>query len=56
MKTASAYFTGTDLFTYTNYTGADPEIQLGSDPSFIGVDRGLIPRQKAFTLGLNFTF
>jgi TonB-dependent starch-binding outer membrane protein SusC len=56
MKNASTYFTGQDLFTYTNYTGADPEIGLGSDPSFIGVDRGLVPRQKAFTLGLNFTF
>jgi TonB-linked SusC/RagA family outer membrane protein len=56
MKNASAYFTGTDLFTITNYTGADPEVQIGSSPSFIGVDTGLIPRQKAFTLGFNFTF
>ena len=56
MKTASAFITGMDLFTITNYTGADPEVQIGSNPSFIGVDRGEVPRQKAFTLGLNFTF
>jgi TonB-dependent starch-binding outer membrane protein SusC len=56
MKNASAYFTGSDLFTITNYTGADPEIQIGSDPGFIGADRGLVPRAKSYVLGLNFTF
>jgi TonB-dependent starch-binding outer membrane protein SusC len=56
MKSANAFFTGFDLFTITNYTGADPEIQLGSNPSFIGVDRGLVPKAKMYTLGFNFTF
>jgi hypothetical protein len=56
MKSANAFFTGQDLFTITNYTGADPEIQIGSSPSFIGVDRGLVPRAKMYTLGINCTF
>jgi TonB-linked SusC/RagA family outer membrane protein len=59
MNGIDAFFTGNDLFTWTNYTGADPEISLtpfGNDPAFIGIDRGLNPRSKGFTLGINFRF
>lgn len=52
----SMFVTGTNLFTITNYTGADPEIGLGSTPSFIGVDRGLTPQSKMYTLGVNLKF
>jgi TonB-dependent starch-binding outer membrane protein SusC len=54
-----AFFTANDLFTFTKYTGADPEISLtpfGNDPAFIGVDRGLNPRSRGYTLGINFRF
>lgn len=59
LKGVDAFFTVNDLFTFTNYTGADPEISLspfGSDPAFIGVDRGLNPRSAGYTLGINFRF
>ncbi len=54
-----AFVTANDLFTITNYTGADPEISLspfGNDPGFIGVDRGLNPRSRGYTVGINFRF
>lgn len=54
-----AFITANDLFTFTKYTGADPEISLspyGNDPAFIGVDRGLNPRSKGYTIGINFRF
>ena len=54
-----AFFTANDLFTFTNYTGADPEISLspfGNDPAFIGVDRGANPRSRGYTIGINFRF
>jgi hypothetical protein len=54
-----AFITANDLFTFTNYKGADPEISLspfGNDPAFIGVDRGLNPRSSGYTLGINFRF
>jgi TonB-linked SusC/RagA family outer membrane protein len=54
-----AFITANDLFTFTKYTGADPEISLspyGNDPALIGVDRGLTPRSKGYTLGINFRF
>jgi TonB-linked SusC/RagA family outer membrane protein len=56
IKNISTYITTTNLFTWTPYTGADPEIGLGSSPSFIGVDRGLTPQSRAYTLGINIKF
>jgi len=52
-------FTANDLFTFTKYTGADPEISLspfGSSPGFIGVDYGSNPRSRGYTLGVNVRF
>jgi TonB-linked SusC/RagA family outer membrane protein len=54
-----AFFTANDLITWTNYTGADPEISIssfGNNPAFIGVDRGLTPRSRGYTLGINVRF
>jgi TonB-linked SusC/RagA family outer membrane protein len=59
MNGIDAFITANDLFTFTKYTGADPEISLtpfGSDPAFIGIDRGLNPRSRGYTLGINFRF
>ncbi|MDO5980081.1 SusC/RagA family TonB-linked outer membrane protein [Flavivirga spongiicola] len=43
------YVTGTNLHTFTDFSGADPEIEGG-------VDYGTYPKYKTFTLGLNLTF
>ena len=59
MKGIDAFVTGNDLFTFTKYTGADPEISLtpfGNDPGFIGIDRGLNPRSRGYTIGINARF
>jgi TonB-dependent starch-binding outer membrane protein SusC len=52
------YFTATNLLTFTNYPGSDPEIGqvVASDPSTYGIDRGLYPSSKTFTGGINVTF
>jgi TonB-dependent starch-binding outer membrane protein SusC len=58
-KGLDAYITANDLFAWTNYTGADPEISIssfGNNPAFIGVDRGLTPRSRGYTLGINARF
>ena len=41
-----AYVMGNNLFTFTKYTGFDPEISGG-------VDRGLYPQARAYMVGLN---
>jgi hypothetical protein len=49
------YVSAENLFTLTNYTGADPEI--GAMSSFdIGIDRGIYPQSRTFRLGTSITF
>lgn len=49
------YVSVENLFTFTKYTGADPEI--GAMSSFdIGIDRGIYPQSRIFRLGTSMTF
>jgi len=56
LKSIDAYVTANNLYTWTKYTGADPEVAIGSSPAFIGIDQGLTPQTKGYTLGLNVRF
>jgi len=51
------YVSGQNLFLLTNYPG-DPELGSigGYNGNSIGVDRGLYPRARVFTVGANLTF
>ncbi|WP_460894192.1 SusC/RagA family TonB-linked outer membrane protein [Rufibacter soli] len=56
-KDLSMYVTANNLFTFTNYTGQDPEVGLaGSDPFRIGFDTSRTPPVKTLTLGVNVRF
>ena len=49
------FISAENLFTLTNYTGADPEI--GAMSSFdIGIDRGIYPHARTFRLGTTISF
>lgn len=49
------YLSAENLITFTNYTGADPEI--GAFGSFdIGVDRGIYPQARTIRFGTGITF
>ncbi len=53
LRTLNVYFTGTDLFNITNYSGFDPEVStFGANPLLMGIDYGAYPRNRNFTLGL----
>ncbi|HEY5916688.1 MAG TPA: hypothetical protein VIU13_04780, partial [Chryseolinea sp.] len=65
VKNAQIYLQGINLFTITNYQGADPEMgtgNAGDDPNppaadlTIGVDQGRYPIAKSYLLGLKFSF
>lgn len=47
--------TATNLITWTNYSGLDPEIN-SFNPLFMGLDRFAYPRPRTITLGLNVRF
>ncbi|MCF4100240.1 TonB-dependent receptor [Gillisia sp. M10.2A] len=54
------YFSGQNLYTFTEYNGMDPEVGYGISTdtySFSsGVDLGYYPRPRTFLVGLNVTF
>lgn len=49
------YATGYNLWTWTSYSGFDPEVNIynGLTP---GIDCNTYPRSKTFTFGINLTF
>jgi hypothetical protein len=60
LGTARIYVQAQNLFTITNYSGMDPEINLrtytsGNDRQ-IGVDGGAYPTAKQYLIGLNLSF
>jgi hypothetical protein len=53
MKTVSAYLTVENLYTFTNYTGQDPEVSSsGADPFRLAIDNSMTPPSRTFTIGL----
>lgn len=47
--------TGTNLFTWTNYSGLDPEVN-SNNPLLRGFERFAYPRSRTITLGVNVKF
>lgn len=51
------YLTGKNLFTITNYSGYDPEVNsFTNDPLRIGVDWSSYPNTRSVILGVNIAF
>lgn len=50
------YFTGSNLFVWTPYTGFDPEVSTKGNNLTPGVDFGAYPRSRSYVFGLNLTF
>lgn len=51
------YFTATNLLTWTNYSGMDPEVnQWGNNGAVQGIDWGTYPHSKSFVFGVNVEF
>ncbi len=49
------YIGGTNLVTWTDYTGYTPEIGSGN-PFFTGFDQGVYPIARTYTVGMNVSF
>ncbi|GAE20781.1 TonB-dependent receptor [Bacteroides pyogenes JCM 10003] len=48
------YVAAENLFTFTKYHGFDPEISSGG--TSLGIDYGVYPQGKVWTVGANLTF
>jgi len=54
---ARLYFTAQNLYTFTGYSGLDPEIGWGADESWAsGIDVGNYPVPRTFIVGVNLKF
>ena len=57
IRNLRVYFTGNNLFTITNYSGYDPEVNsFGTDPMARGIDAGGYPQSRSYIFGVNLTF
>ncbi|MFS4457405.1 SusC/RagA family TonB-linked outer membrane protein [Maribacter sp. 2304DJ31-5] len=55
LKSLKLYVTGTNLITFTDYTGYDPESSTNIDTRG-GIDLASFPSQKTYTVGLDLSF
>ncbi|MBC8004451.1 MAG: TonB-dependent receptor [Verrucomicrobia bacterium] len=54
---ARVYFTAQNLYTFTNYSGMDPEIGYGANKSWVsGIDLGYYPSPRTYMVGVNLKF
>ena len=51
-----AYVTAYNLFTWTSYSGQDPEVGIPSNPQSLASDNSRTPPSRRITLGLNIKF
>lgn len=56
VNTLSMFVTGYDLFTFTSYTGQDPEVNLPSKVTDLAVDNSQTPRSKRISMGITVNF
>ena len=56
MNSISMFVTGYDLFTFSSYTGQDPEVTLPSGITDLAMDSSQTPRSKRFSVGLTLNF
>ncbi|MFO8000119.1 MAG: TonB-dependent receptor [Marinilabilia sp.] len=54
---AKLYLSVKNLYTFTDYTGMDPEVSFGHDADWAsGIDLGLYPQARTVMMGMNITF
>ncbi len=58
LKSARIYATVQNLYTFTNYTGMDPEVNYygGSSNVIIGTDFFTYPQSRTYLAGINLQF
>ena len=55
---ARIFFSASNLFVATKYSGADPEVDTrsGINPLAVGVDYSAFPKSRSFNFGINLAF
>lgn len=56
VRRARIFVSGQNLLTFTGYNGLDPEIGERNGVLDRGIDRGVYPQSRTYTVGLDFQF
>src|SRR5699024_7620357 len=56
VNSLDVYISGTNLLTWSKYSGYDPEVNTSTNPFISGVDNGAIPQSRTFNVGLSVQF
>lgn len=56
ISSARVYGTLNNIYTFTGYTGYDPEVSASGSALTPGIDNSSYPRSKSWVLGVNLTF
>ena len=56
VKGLNVYISGSNLLTWSKYSGYDPEVNTSTNPFIRGVDNGSFPTNRSYNLGLDITF
>lgn len=57
MSRVRFYVSAQNLYTFTNYSGYDPEIgSFNQNVLLTGIDNGRYPSPRTFTFGVNLEF
>ena len=56
IKGLTVYVSGTNLLTWSKYSGYDPEVNSGLNPFILGIDKGAFPKSRSYNFGVDLTF
>ncbi len=56
VKNLRVYFSAHNLFTFSNYSGYNPEVSNSTNPLMPGIDYGTYPLARTFAVGVNLGF
>lgn len=56
LSSLNMFVTGYDLFTFSDYTGQDPEVTLPSKVTDLAEDNAQTPRSRRFSMGITVNF
>lgn len=56
IKGFNVYISGTNLLTWSNYSGYDPEVNTSTNPFIRGIDNGSFPKNRTYNLGIDLSF
>lgn len=56
LSSLNVFASGTNLLTWTSYSGFDPEVSTSTNPFIYGSDNGALPQNRSYNFGITARF